>query len=91
MASFWLQVKLSPDNIRMILDTLIYDGRAEFQIASGGQEEEEEGEEVQRLYRISKPVMQSTGFSRIPCGICPVRDTLVCMSCKNCVLFGYVL
>ena len=52
----------------MILDTLVYDGCAEVQVMSGRPGEEE----LQRLYRVVKPVMGDTGFSRIPCGICPV-------------------
>ena len=62
-------VKLTLDNIRMILDTLIYDGRAEVQVTSGHLHA---GGDVQRLYRVAKSVIGSTGFSRIPCGICPV-------------------
>ena len=52
----------------MILDTLVYDGKAEVQVTSGGNT----GADVQRLYHVAKPVLQDTGFSRIPCGICPV-------------------
>lgn len=59
-------VKLTVDNIRMILDTLIYDGRAEIQVTSG------HGREVQRLYRVVRPIISDTGLNRIPCGICPV-------------------
>lgn len=59
-------VKLTVDNIRMILDTLIYDGRAEVQVMS------QAGGDMQRLYRVVNPVFDNTGFSKIPCGICPV-------------------
>ena len=70
-------MKLTEDNIRMILDTLIYDGRVEVEVVSGGGSQGEEGssygrDSLQRLYRVSKPVLLDTGFSRIPCGICPV-------------------
>lgn len=68
------QVKLTGDNIRMILDTLVYDGSAEVEVVIGQQssEEKEEEDNIQRLYRVAKPVLQDTGFSRVPCGICPV-------------------
>ena len=66
-------MKLSVDNIRMILDTLVYDGRAEVHVMSGTQEEEK----LQRHYRVAEPVLQDTGFSRIPCGICPVSHLCV--------------
>lgn len=62
-------VKLTVDNIRMILDTLIYDGRAEVQVTA---RLSQAGGDVQRLYRVAKPVLTDTGFNRIPCGICPV-------------------
>ncbi len=35
---------------------------------------EGEGEEVTRLYRLTKPLLGSTGLNRIPCGVCPVRE-----------------
>ena len=61
-------MKLSRDNIRMILDTLVFDGLAEVllevQVVSGGS--------MERQYRVAKPVLLDTGFSRVPCGICPV-------------------
>lgn len=56
----------------MILDMLIYDGRAEVQVTFGTPEDGESEDGVRRLYRVANPVLQDTGFSRTPCGICPV-------------------
>ncbi len=66
------KVKLTVDDIRMILDTLIYDGKAEVQIMLSQQDRGGEGSDLQRLYRVTRAVLQDTGFSRIPCGVCPV-------------------
>lgn len=69
-------MKLSEDNIRMILDTLVYDGRAVVTVMSAqqGQQQlvQDKDGDIQRLYRATKLVLQDTGFSRIPCGVCPV-------------------
>ena len=72
-----LQVRLTTENIETILNTLLYDGQAEVTlVASGGtrsgEESEEEGEDVQRLYCATKQLLKDTGFSRVPCGLCPV-------------------
>ena len=61
-------MKLTVDDIQMILDTLIYDGKAEVQI----QQDRGEGSDLQRLYQVTRTILQDTGFSRIPCGMCSV-------------------
>lgn len=71
------QVRLTTENIETILNTLLYDGQAEVTVVAGdmskaGSSEEEEDEDIQRLYCSSKQLMKDTGFSRIPCGVCPV-------------------
>lgn len=63
-------VKLTVNNIQMILDTLIYDGKAEVQMSI--QQDREDGGDIQRLYRVTRTILQDTGFSRIPCGVCSV-------------------
>ena len=65
----YLQVGLTSTNIETILNTLLYDGRAETTVVSGGQEVEGG---LQRLYRAIAPLLPDTGMSRIPCGVCPV-------------------
>ena len=69
------QVRLTVGNITTILNTLIYDGKAEMTVVANLRgTEDQEGKEggTQKLYRAVKPVLQDTGFSRIPCGVCPV-------------------
>jgi DNA-directed RNA polymerase III subunit RPC6 len=46
----------------MILNTLIYDGKVEKTIASDGS----------NLYRAIRPLLDSSGLVKSPCGICPV-------------------
>lgn len=58
-----LQVKLSINDIEMILNTLIYDGKIE-KISSG---------DNKNLYRSIQPLVNLPGLMRNPCGLCPVR------------------
>ena len=74
---FIVQVRLTTENIETILNTLLYDGQAEVTLVASagtrsGEESEEEGEDVQRLYCATKQLLKDTGFSRVPCGVCPV-------------------
>ncbi|XP_052765997.1 DNA-directed RNA polymerase III subunit RPC6-like [Mya arenaria] len=71
------KVQLSVEDIETILDTLIYDGKCERSIVAGAGE----GDQT-RLYRSVKPLIQSTGLMRMPCGSCPVI--------KNCHEGGVV-
>jgi hypothetical protein len=48
--------------------------------ATGGRagkesEEEDEVANVQRLYCATRRVVRDTGFSRVPCGVCPVSQS----------------
>ena len=68
-------MKLSVDNIRIILDTLVYDGSAEVEVTAvmgDGRDDEAEDEGTLRLYRVARQLIRDTGFNRIPCGICQV-------------------
>ncbi len=73
------QVPLTVDNIQTILDTLLYDGTAEVTIVAGQVGGELEAE-PQRLYRATVPLVPSTGFSRVPCGVCPVSSPATVVS-----------
>ena len=68
-----LQVALTPENIETILNTLVYDGKAESSVVMGGGG----GREVAAttVFRLSRPLVSDTGLSRIPCGVCPVSIT----------------
>ncbi|XP_011504352.1 PREDICTED: probable DNA-directed RNA polymerase III subunit RPC6 [Ceratosolen solmsi marchali] len=66
------KVKLSIEDLEMILNTLIYDGKVEKMISSDGS----------NFYRAIRPLLDSSGLVKSPCGICPVR--------KNCCDFGDV-
>lgn len=62
------KVPLTAGNIDTILNTLLYDGRAEVVLVPSGTK----GEGPQKLYRVTQPVLPCTGFNRIPCGVCPI-------------------
>ena len=58
------KVQLKPEDIETILDTLVFDGKAERSVA-----------EEKRFYRAVDPLLPATGLMRTPCGGCPViRD-----------------
>jgi len=74
------KVRLTVGNITTILNTLLYDGKAEMTVVASlhATEDQEDGEGgTRRMYRATKPVLQDTGFSRMPCGICPVSGLKV--------------
>ncbi len=61
------KVRLSVADIECILNTIVYDGKAEMSIDGsyvGGQQS--------KRYRMIEPLIPSAGFTHIPCGICPV-------------------
>ncbi|CAI8049105.1 DNA-directed RNA polymerase III subunit RPC6, partial [Geodia barretti] len=64
------RVALTPENIETILNTLVYDGKAESSVVMGGGG----GREVAAttVFRLSRPLVSDTGLSRIPCGVCPI-------------------
>ena len=41
---------------------------------AGEESEEEEEVDVQRLYCATRRLVKDTGFSRVPCGVCPVSQ-----------------
>ena len=45
----------------------------------GEESEEEEEVDVQRLYCATRRLVKDTGFSRVPCGVCPVSQYHVCL------------
>ncbi|XP_035727969.1 probable DNA-directed RNA polymerase III subunit RPC6 isoform X1 [Vespa mandarinia] len=57
------KVKLSVEDLEMILNTLIYDGKVEKTLSSDGS----------NLYRSVQPLLTSPGLIKVPCGVCPVR------------------
>ncbi|XP_001604309.1 probable DNA-directed RNA polymerase III subunit RPC6 [Nasonia vitripennis] len=57
------KVKLSVEDLEMILNTLIYDGKVERTVSSDGSS----------LYRAINPLLNSPGLVQSSCGVCPVR------------------
>lgn len=80
-----VQIKLTVNDIKDVLNTLIYDGKVKDIVKVGsGKSEGEDG----RMYRLLKPLIPTTGLMRVPCGVCPVSKALLfhslslCLSCK---------
>jgi len=72
------KVTLSEQDIETILDTIIYDGKAEMIIVSdtSGASSSAAGDAnvigQKKLYRSIKPLVSVPGLMRMPCGVCPV-------------------
>ena len=54
-----------------ILNTLVYDGKAEVTVQVAMETADSEGGNV-RLYRVANPFLTSAGLDHIPCAVCPV-------------------
>lgn len=64
LSSFYcFQVKLSVEDLEMILNTLVYDGKVEKILSSDGN----------NLYRALQPLLSPPGLIKTPCGVCPVK------------------
>lgn len=69
----YFQVSLTVQDIETILNTLIFDGKAEMIVVSDGAMSNLEVGMVQRkLYRAIKALVPVPGLMRVPCGVCPV-------------------
>ncbi|XP_040565524.1 DNA-directed RNA polymerase III subunit RPC6 [Lepeophtheirus salmonis] len=72
------KISLKLNDIEMILDTLIYDGKIE-NVAS---------EDSKKYYRATESLLPPTGLVRVPCGICPVikdcKKSLGSINPKKC-------
>lgn len=60
------KVALSEEDIRTILDTLLYDGKVERRVVpiGGGY-----------IYRAAERLVDSAGLVCLPCGVCPVMSS----------------
>ncbi|KAK3748735.1 hypothetical protein QZH41_015673, partial [Actinostola sp. cb2023] len=75
------KVQLSVQDIETILNTLIYDGKAETEVVVDNKSSSS-GQKI--LYRALFPIISSTGLMRTPCGVCPVsnKNTMWSLSSK---------
>jgi len=67
------KVQLTPENMESILNTLVYEGKAERSVLSGAAID---GSNM-NIYKALNPILEpkhGSAFVRIPCGICPVID-----------------
>ena len=69
-----MQIKLTVNDIKDVLNTLIYDGKVKdiLKVGSGLSEGEDH-----KMYRLLKPLIPTTGLMRVPCGVCPVSKVLL--------------
>ena len=68
-----LQVKLSVEDIEMILETLIYDGKVEKSVIACAESTNVSGQ--MNIYRSVEPLVPVSPVMHTPCGICPVFDS----------------
>lgn len=66
-----LKVDLSLEDIEMVLDTVVFDGRAEMSMTAASQGDATSTSYV-KLYRAISPLISPTALMRTPCGMCPV-------------------
>ncbi|XP_020618954.1 DNA-directed RNA polymerase III subunit RPC6-like [Orbicella faveolata] len=67
------KVQLSEGDIETILNTLVFDGKAEMSLvvdSSSGSSSNGQ----RKLFRVLRPLLPVTGLMRTPCGVCPVSD-----------------
>lgn len=84
------KVPLSLEDIEMILDTLVYDGKAEKSITVQESSQSSTGGQV-KTYRAVETLLSSAGVVRIPCGVCPVIHncgTVGAVQAKSCVYYS---
>ena len=68
----YFQVKLSVEDIEMILETLIYDGNVEKSVIACAESTSTSGQ--MNIYRSVEPLVPVSPVMYTPCGICPVFD-----------------
>ncbi|CAL1537310.1 unnamed protein product [Lymnaea stagnalis] len=82
------KVNLSVKDMESILDTLIFDGKAELSAKTTGMQGMAPGDSSVKIYRAVKPLSDTSGFVRTPCGVCPVISRCTVdglISPKTCV------
>lgn len=89
----WEQVDLSMDDIETILNTLIYDGKAEMTVIAAKEGTVGSVDGQVKLYRGVNPILQPTGLVKTPCGLCPVTTPIphTCSSTCSCLCGSPVL
>lgn len=68
------KVQLSEADIETILNTLVFDGKAEMSLVADSTSSKAMSSGQKKLFRALVPLMPVTGLMRIPCGVCPVSD-----------------
>jgi len=66
------KVTLTVTDIETILNTLLFDGKAEMIIVSDSSTTSTAMNTQKKLYRSIKPLVTVPGLMRVPCGVCPI-------------------
>ena len=66
-----------------ILNTLVYDGKAEVTVQVAMETDDGGGGNV-RLYRSVNPFLTSAGLDHIPCAVCPVSASILSLPSLGC-------
>ena len=69
-------MQLSEGDIETILNTLVFDGKAEMSLVADSSSNKSSTGGQKKLFRALVPLMPVTGLMRTPCGVCPVRFCL---------------
>lgn len=78
LSSLLLKVQLSEGDIETILNTLVFDGKAEMSLVADSNPSVSSSNGQKKLFRVLKPLLPVTGLMRTPCGVCPVRELSSC-------------
>lgn len=68
------------EDIEMILDTLVYDGKLEFTVSMDAKRE--------KMYRAVSSLVESTPLMSLPCGMCPVCNALFAIYSLEITIFN---
>ena len=81
-------MQLSEGDIETILNTLVFDGKAEMSlVADSSSGSSSNGQ--RKLFRVLRPLLPVTGLMRTPCGVCPVRNLSSCEQVSFDITLNY--
>ena len=69
-------MQLSEGDIETILNTLVFDGKAQMSLVADSSSNTSSTGGQKKLFRALVPLMPVTGLMTTPCGVCPVRFCL---------------
>lgn len=68
------KVQLAEGDIETILNTLVFDGKAEMSLVVDNSSSRSSQDGQKKLYRALAPLLPAAGLMSTPCGVCPVSN-----------------